>query len=262
MTTENCDEFVFSEAAKKYFPDSDFANAPVVELTAFVSCYNEGHIIQKTLNEVSGALIDCDLSFEIIVIDDGSNDNSREEINHFVTEHSDLNIIVRYNIKNRGLAQNYVDSAFLGSGRFHKLFCGDNTEPRDSISRLLSHLGEADILIPFYTSVEGKAISRKILSRSYTLIINLISGHRIKYYNGLQVHLRNNILRWHPNTTGFGFQADILCMLLDHNFSFKHVGISAQEVSASRALSIRNFLSVGHVIIDLIIRRISKKVYY
>ena len=261
MNIENFDEFVFSESALNYFPETKTAKAPIFELTAFVCCYNEGHIIGQTLNEVAKALIVSGLKFELIIIDDASTDNSRDEINHFLKQNADLNVIARYNFVNRGLAQNYVDSAFIGNGRFHKLFCGDNTEPGSSIIELLSHVGEADVIVPYYTSVRGKRISRRVLSRLFTLVINLVSGHQIKYYNGLQVHLRDNILRWHPNTKGFGFQADILCMILDQGFTFKQVGIAAQEVSVSRGLSIRNFLSTAHVIIEILIRRVSNLLY-
>ena len=60
-----------------------------------------------------------------------------------------------------------------------------------------------------------------MLSNTYSRLINFISGFRLHYYNGLAVHLRYNVMRWHPNTRGFGFQADIICMLLDQGFSLQ-----------------------------------------
>jgi len=55
----------------------------------------------------------------------------------------------------------------------------------------------------------------------YTFIINAITGNKIHYYNGLAVHLRHNVMRWHTNTRGFGFQAEILCLLIDLGFTHK-----------------------------------------
>ena len=74
------------------------------------------------------------------------------------------------------------------------------------------------MIIPYYVSNEGKSLYRRSLSNVYAGIVNLISGFRLHYYNGLAVHLRYNVMRWHPNTRGFGFQADIICMLLDQGF--------------------------------------------
>src|SRR6185437_7891812 len=115
-------------------------------------------------------------------------------------------------------------------------------------------IGAADMLIPYYVSSEGKSLSRRIISNSYSWLVNLISGFRLQYYNGLAVHLRYNVTRWHPNTRGFGFQADIICMLLDQGFSYKEVPVRTIErrTSGSNALTPRNMLSVSHTLIDLI----------
>jgi hypothetical protein len=71
-------------------------------------------------------------------------------------------------------------------------------------------------------------------------------------------------MRWHPNTRGFGFQADILCLLLDQGFSYKEVPVRTVErkgSGSSRALTFKNMLSVAHTLVDLVFRRISKSVY-
>ena len=63
-------------------------------------------------------------------------------------------------------------------------------------------------------------------------------------------------MRWHPNTRGFGFQADILCMLLDEGFTCQEVPVSAvhRKGQDSKALTFKNFLSVTHTIVDVVIR--------
>ena len=70
-------------------------------------------------------------------------------------------------------------------------------------------------------------------------------------------------MRWHTNTKGFGFQAEILCLLLDLGFTYKEVPIVAKEkrVGRSNALNVRNVLSVAHTIIEIANRRISAFVY-
>ena len=44
--------------------------------------------------------------------------------------------------------------------------------------------------------------------KTFTFLVNLISGYHLKYYNGMAIHLRYNVMRWHPSSYGFGFQAD------------------------------------------------------
>jgi hypothetical protein len=94
-------------------------------------------------------------------------------------------------------------------------------------------------------------------------VINVITGNRIHYYNGLAVHLRHNVMRWHPNTRGFGFQAEILCMLIDLGFTFHQVPVVMVErrEGKSNALNFRNLLSVAHTISEIFLRRISGYVH-
>ena len=150
----------------------------------------------------------------------------------------------------------------MGKGKYYRLICGDDAEPRGTIISVFRELGQADILIPYYVSSEGKSLYRRMLSNAYSNLINFVSGFRLHYYNGLAVHLRYNVMRWHPNTRGFGFQADIICMLLDQGCSYKEIPVWTIERKGgdSRALTFKNMLSVTHTIIDIIVRRISNRV--
>jgi len=239
-----------------------YENSPLA-LTFFVSCYNESEHIRETLDTICAAATAVGLSFEVVVIDDGSSDDSREVVREYISAHPDAKIVLRANRKNKGLAQNYIDGAFIGMGKYYRLICGDNAESAESVIAVLKAIGEADCIVPYYVEIEGRSLGRRVLSKTYTFIINTITGNKIHYYNGLAVHLRHNIMRWHTNTKGFGFQAEILCLLLDLGFSYKEVPIVAQEkrVGKSNALGARNLLSVAHTIIEIANRRISSFVY-
>jgi glycosyltransferase involved in cell wall biosynthesis len=238
-------------------------DADALDLTVFVSCYNEADYIVATLDTVSDAARDRGLRYEIIVIDDVSTDDSRRLVVEYIAAHPAENILLRVNRINKGLAQNYLDAAFLGRGKYLRLICGDNAEPKASIAAVFAAIGEADIVIPYYTSSAGKSLRRRVISKLYTSIVNGVTGNRLHYYNGLAMHLRHNVMRWHPNTHGFGFQADILCLLIDLGFSYKEVPVITieQRRGSSNALNIRNFLSVMHTLIEIANRRLSDRLY-
>ncbi len=256
-------EIVLSDAAEKYHGVNELINAGSnsVMLTAFVSCFNEQDFIVQTLEDICKAMRVAVDSYEVIIIDDCSSDQSAQFIKKYIEKHPQENIIFRRNLVNRGLAQNYIDGAFIGKGEYYKLFCGDNTEPVESIVSICKLAGKADIIVPNYSNVEGKRGFRLFLSNTYTFLVNVVSGNRLKYYNGLHLHRRYNIMRWHPNTRGFGFQADIVCMLLENGATFKEVSVLAVNHAPSRALNWRNILSVAHTLIDIIIRRFARMVY-
>ncbi|MDR3491432.1 MAG: glycosyltransferase family 2 protein [Gammaproteobacteria bacterium] len=230
-----------------------------IDLTLFISCYNEEIFIEDTLAVTTKAMTIVGKTYEIIVIDDGSKDRSVELVQKFINQNPDINIILRVNKKNKGLAQNYIDGAFIGRGKYYRLICGDNAEPIETIVSVLKMIGEADIIVPYYTSAQGKSAYRQFVSRIYTHIINLVSGNKINYYNGLQIHLRYNVMRWHPNTRGFGFQAGLLCLLLDMGFTYKQIPCITIERrgGGGNAITLRNLRSVIHTIVSILLRRMA-----
>ena len=229
-----------------------------IDLTIFVSCYNEEIYIEETLTTITKAMSIVQKTYEIIVVDDGSKDKSVSLVQKFIADHPDVNLILRVNKKNKGLAQNFVDCAFIGRGKYYRLICGDNAEPIETIVSVLKLMGEADMIIPYYVSAEGKSLYRRSVSKLYTTLINIISGNRMHYYNGLQVHLRHNVMRWHPNTRGFGFQAGLVCLLLEIGFTYKEVPCITieQRGGGGNAITLKNLRSVMHTMVSILMRRL------
>lgn len=250
-----CEPVVFTDG-----PPRNHAIHDDIDLTLLVACYNESENIVNTLDTLVSALIEFpDVSWEVLVVDDASNDASVDVIRDWLSRHPGMPIYLRANRTNKGLATNYVDGAFWGRGRHYRLVCGDDVEPKENFVTMLRHLGAADIVI-FYQTQSGRAWHRRVLSRTYTALVNLISGYRLKYYNGLAIHRRYNIMRLNTAHTGHGFQADFITRLLDRGASYVTVDVTARERprGVATAMTLRNFLSVSHTIIDLIARRIDR----
>ena len=221
------------------------------DITVYVACYNEEDNIIHTLNMLLESFAEAPCSWEVIVIDDASSDRSVEFVEQFISDHPELSIFLVINDENKGLGYNYVDAAFLGRGRYYRLICGDNVEAKDNMVRLLKSMGKADMLITYPLGHGGRSQFRRLLSKAFTISVNLISTYRLRYYNGLAVHLRYNVMRWHGNYQGFGFQADIITRLLDQGASYIEIPVTTQERTSgkSKALTLSNFFSVGHFLI-------------
>jgi glycosyltransferase involved in cell wall biosynthesis len=253
------EDFVLSEAAKKNHKELRTEISPsAVVLTFFVSCYNEQDYIVNTLNAISAAMERLDTSYEIIVIDDMSKDASAAVVENYIRDHPDLNIMLRKNKRNKGWAQNYLDCSFFAKGGYLRICCGDNSEPAESIYAIVSAIGQADMIIPYYAVHSDRSTLRRILSAIYTALVNFFSGNRLRYYNGLAVLRREDVMRWHSNATGFSFQAGILCRLLSQGRTYVEVPVTAIETrqGASNALTVRNLISVAHLLVELLFRRL------
>jgi glycosyltransferase involved in cell wall biosynthesis len=234
------------------------AEQDLLDITLFIACYNEQENILGTLNEVVAAMAELHLTWEIIIVDDASTDKSVDLVKGYMTDNPSLPVILAVRGKNRGLAQNFVDAAFFGNGKYFRLINGDNVESSRQIASILSHVGEADMLIPTHVQDKCRTLFRRLLSRLFTVAVNMISGYSIYYYNGCSVHLRHDVQRWHSNCVGFDFQADLITRLLDLGKSYIEVQTVCSEraFGESKALTLRNMLSVFRFFVELAIRRI------
>lgn len=232
------------------------------DITIVVPCLNEERNIAGTLETIRLAMSQLPYTYELLIVNDGSTDETGAVVERYREAHPEICLVLHKNYKNVGLATSYVNGSFLARGKYYKLVCGDNTEPAEAIIAALAHLGEADMIVAYLTSVEGKSIFRMWVSKFYTFLVNAISGHHIRYYNGSATHLRYNVMRWGPYSFGFGFQAELITRLLDEGATYIEIPITARHVGKqglANALNWKNFLSVTHTLLELLIRRIRRK---
>ncbi len=234
-----------------------------IDLTMFVPCFNEEKRITGTLETIKAAMAEVICSYEVIVVDDGSKDRTAEVIAEFCRDHPEMPVRLHKNPRNLGLSRSFVDTAFRGRGRYYRLVCGDNVEPKDSMVKILRAIGSADIIIPYYPVLPGKSRVRKFISGLYTRIVDLLGGYRINYYNGCALYRRFHVMRWASYNYGFGFQAHLITTLLDEGATYTQVPLEGFHLTKDRGspLNTRNFLSTGHTLCEIFIRRIRREFY-
>lgn len=243
-------------------PAAAALQAPVF-LSLFVACYNEQDNIIGTLETLVAALQKTVPSFDIIIVDDASKDESVPRIRRFMAENPRLPVRLLLNAHNEGVATNYAEGAFRAKGEWYRMICGDNVEPAETLEAIFTSIGKAEVVVPYTVEIRGRSTFRRLLSKTYTALVNAISGYRMHYYNGLLVTRTDYVRRWHSNSHGFGFQADLLTRLLSKNLTYLEVPVYGNEraTGESKALTMRNLASVAHSLQNVAIRRISKTLY-
>jgi glycosyltransferase involved in cell wall biosynthesis len=230
-----------------------------VDLTIFVPCYNEAQAIGRVLAELVDCLGSTGMSYEVIVIDDGSTDDSVAVATDFGRLHPTVDLHVVTNETNRGISHNYTNASFLGRGEFFCRVSGHFQDRRDAILPLIKHLGEADVIIGYLTE-DGRSRFRRLLSRLFTRLVNTLSGYDIRYYLGVVIFRRSLVLRWHSYRHQ-AFQADMITRILDEGHSYLQIPIRAHQRPSgrSRAISIKNLLSVTFCLADILGRRVLRR---
>ncbi|MBN2545429.1 MAG: glycosyltransferase family 2 protein [Spirochaetes bacterium] len=227
-----------------------------LDLTIFVSCYNEHDLIEKTLKTVRNVLSLFKYSYEVLIYDDCSTDDSVKIIKNFIAKNKlEKQFKLRANEVNKGIGINYFNAAKEGTGEYLLIVHGDNAIPEEELKKTLNLLGKADIIVPYYETrlikikynYDHRDFPRRLLSIIFTNLVRFISGYKLRYFNGLVLHKRENVLNNYVETYGLGFQAELLCKILkdphitylevrQHNYAFTKIGTTA--------FKLKNVLSV------------------
>ena len=71
--------------------------------------------------------------------------------------------------------------------------------------------------------------TRTVISKAFTLMVNAITRRRLKYYNGLQIHPAAVLKRLTIQSSGYGFQAEVLVKALRQTSNLIEVPMDLME---------------------------------
>jgi glycosyltransferase involved in cell wall biosynthesis len=226
-----------------------------VEVSFLVPCLNEEATVVGTIETIMEAASRAGCSYEILVCDDGSRDNTAGIIEAFQASHPSAPIRLFRNKVNRGLAYNFVQGAFYARGRYYRAVPGDNVEPAETIEQIVRARGAADVIVPHFVEIRNRPFRRTLISKLYTCLVNLASGNRLAYYNGNPLYRRAHVMRFHVECSGFGYQAEFLTRLISEGATYKEIPLMAYDREGSTAINVKNLLSVAHSLMTIALRR-------
>lgn len=216
-----------------------------------VPALNEERVVENVIRDIWRTVDRMIETYEIILIDDGSTDRTGEIMDTLARELP--NVRVLHNNPNIGLGASYQRGVREAAYDYVMMLCGDGGLPAASLPPIIANIGRADIVIPYMTNLkEIKTPLRYFVSRSYTHVMNLLSGQKLHYYNGLPVHRRALLTNASIRSSGFGFQAEILVQLLRAGHSYVQVGVLGSETTNKTSVfRLRNIASVTRTVLRL-----------
>jgi dolichol-phosphate mannosyltransferase len=228
-------------------------------ISVIIPAFNEEGNLSEAVSSVNCAAKNLFSKYEIIIINDASTDKTGEIANKLAQENP--NIIVIHNVENMGMGYNYRHGVSIATMEFVGLVPGDNELVDESIVDIFKCVGKADMVLPYHSNSDVRPISRQLLSSAFTIILNILFGHKLKYYNGPAVHKRCLINHINLSANGFAYQAEILMKLLRQGCSYIEVGMKTRnrKHGHSKALypkSIINvFISIARLYCDINLNR-------
>lgn len=224
-------------------------------ISIIIPAYMEAANIQSAVRNVIWALDEARVEdYELLIIDclrrDGTHDGTPEIAESLAKQNSHVKVFHNPYVS---LGTKYWLGVEAAKFPYVVLVPGDNELPRESLRDILSHLGEADILTTYTANMEVRPLIRRIISRTFTFLINFSTGLNLRYYNGDCVHRTEIVKQVKDRDDSFAYMAKLLTQLIKAGYSYKEIPITLQKRGGgkSAALKMGNFVSVGKTIFSL-----------
>jgi len=221
-------------------------------LTVVVVAHNDADGLSATVERLYRAVIVTTEAFEILILDDGSTDDTPAIARDLATRYSGVRLIRLDNWTGAGHC--FVRGCHEATSNFVVYVPADNTWPYRSYVELFGNIGKADIVSSYSSNLlTSMPPLRRFISRIYTAILNMVFRFDLHYYNGLTIYPITFLRTTKLDALGFGFQAEALIRALSAGYSFLEVALPVDDANAikSRSVTPRNIADaltmIGHV---------------
>jgi glycosyltransferase involved in cell wall biosynthesis len=221
-------------------------------LSIIIPAFNEELGLRSTVERLVGVLGRFFEDFELLIVNDGSRDRTGEIADQLAV--ADGRIRVIHHRVNMGLGYSYREGIRLATKDHVWWIPGDGggLTAREDLENIFGAVGQSDMVLVYLLS-ENRPRHRQLISRTYTAILNLFFGLKVKYYNGANIY-RRELLRDLPMTSnGHGLLAEISLQLIKGGYGYVEVGMHNREPpgGSSNALRLKNIVRVGKVLFGL-----------
>jgi dolichol-phosphate mannosyltransferase len=235
-------------------------------LSIIMPALNEEDNIGEAVKTAFQSLKKREIDGEVIVVDDGSSDNTHSIVVEMMKKYDHLKMITHQ--RPMGLGYSFFDGIKNSDKDIVVLLPGDNEVDPDYTLSYFALLNQVDIIVPFFYNVEVRDRVRRLISSTYRFIINMSFGINLNYTNGTVFYRRCILQDIELKSTGFFYQAELLIKLIRKGYLFAEVpnflltrmgGTSKATTLKSLWRVIRDYLSLVY---QIHIRRIENKKDY
>jgi len=222
-------------------------------LTVLVVAHNDSKKLLATIERIYNALAVTVEDFSIVVFDDGSTDDTLAVAKAASDKYPF--VVVRRNDRRMGPGYCIIAGSREARTPFVVWAPADNTWPLRSFVDLFGNLGKADIVTSYANNLLiAMPFFKRLVSRSYTTILNFLFGRMMRYYNGLTIYPTEFLAQGPLETHGFGFQAEALLKAVASGYSFVEIAlpVDAKNLPMSRSITVGNTIDAMLTILRLV----------
>lgn len=218
-----------------------------LSLSIIIPAYNEESRLPSYLASILEYLEQKEISYEIIVVDDGSQDSTAEVIARFTLENSRVQLIRLPHNRGKGYA---VKAGMLkASGRLRLFADADGATPISEFERLLKVVNSgADVAIASRalrdaTCTVNAHLHRKVIGAVFNFIVTALT---VKGIHDTQCGFKlftaeaANMVFPFQRIDDFGFDVEILFLCQQNGYRIAEVAVNWTDIAVSKVRLVRD----------------------
>lgn len=227
------------------------------EISIIIPAYNEENRIPNCLKRLLSYCDEKKWDFEILVAEDGSNDNTVKIVNDFITQDPRIKLL---SFKERLGKGGAIKNAMLKAEKDNVCFMDvDLSADVKELERLIPHIGEYDVVIGSRLLRDSLPpikvpIYRKIFSRFYSKFFRFLFRMPILDPQcGFKLFKKNIISSLFNviDTTGFAFDSEVIVKSYSLQYKIKEVPIIWNFDSGSKVNVFKAVREMGTSLLQL-----------
>lgn len=217
---------------------------------------NEANNIGPSIEMVQEVFRRTAIPYELIIVNDGSQDTTGNIATAYAREDPCIQLVHHH--EPQGMGACYKVALGMTKTRHFLLVVSKNECALESIEKLVVNRAEADMIIPYTVNANERGFSRRVISSLYTILVNLITGYNLKYYNGTILHRTCLLQSIKMESNGHSFQSEAVIRLIREGHSYKEVPITVNwnKAHKTNAFKIKNVIDVASFLRKILMERL------
>ncbi len=215
------------------------------DISIVMPALNEEANVERAVTETAEAFAKLSIHGEIVLINDGSRDKTREIAERLKERYPFMQVI--HHQTPHGIGASFWEGAHAARGDVVTMLPGDGENEPTEILRYFPLMKEVDIIVPFVYNVEVRGHSRRWVSRTYKAIINLSFGLLLNYMNGTVVYRKSVLQSLNLHARGFFYQTELLIKAIRMGYLYAEVpyALGTRSSGKSKALTLKSFYKLS-----------------
>jgi glycosyltransferase involved in cell wall biosynthesis len=178
-----------------------FPAGPTLDLSVVIAVYNESGVVSELLRRLEDALRSAGLTYEIIIVDDGSVDDTLAILRSHVPAVSGLRVVELY--RNAGQVAAISAGMSVARGSWILMMDGDLQHDPAEIPRFLAERAGGADLVASYRATREETMRRKVITAIINRLNRALLGIRVRDFGSAFRLIRMEIIQLLKDRSGY-----------------------------------------------------------